>query len=149
MVKTLTRDHGSELSGHQAFTGATGVPVYFCHPRSPWERPTNENTNGLLRDYFPKSVDLAGVQQADLDRAAYELNTRTATSTRLAHAGGPLYVVVCVHLLRPPMPKGTDLSQHSADELEVIQRSLNDRPRKTLGYMTPSEAYAQVVASTA
>lgn len=58
-----------------ASPNATGIPVYFCHPRSPWERP-NENANGLLRNYFPKGADLAAVTQTDLDRAAHELNTR-------------------------------------------------------------------------
>ncbi len=76
MVKTLTWDQGNELAAHETFTNATSVPVYFCHPRSPWQRPTNENTNGLLRNYFPRGADLAAVTRDDLDRAAHELNTR-------------------------------------------------------------------------
>ena len=96
--KTLTWDRGKELSGHALFAMETGTQVFFADPHSPWQRPSNENTNGLLRQY---------------------------------------------------LPKGTDLSGLSRRELDMIQDSLNGRPRKTLGYLTPSEKLAEFLALTA
>ena len=97
LVRTLTWDQGKELSSHVQFSVDTGVAVYFCDPHSPWQRGSNENTNGLLRQYFPK---------------------------------------------------GTDLSVHSAEDLARAAASLNNRPRKTLGYMAPSEKLAELLAPT-
>jgi IS30 family transposase len=96
--RSITYDQGPEMSEHVRFSVDTGVDVFFCDPKSPWQRGTNENTNGLLRQYLPKR---------------------------------------------------TDLSIYNQRQLDAIANSLNTRPRKTLGFMTPSEAFAEAVATTA
>lgn len=97
LMKSLTWDRGTELAAHRAFTVATDVQVYFCDPYSPWQRGSNENTNGLLRQYLPRGTDLSAVTQRQLDAIALRLNTR---------------------------------------------------PRLTLGFHTPADKLAQIVAST-
>lgn len=94
LKRTLTYDQGGEMSQHKLFTKETKITVYFAHPHSPWERGTNENTNSLLRQYFPR---------------------------------------------------GTDFSKISRTRLKEVQDELNDRPRKTLGFYTPHEKFAELL----
>lgn len=86
--RTLTWDQGKELALHQQITAATGTPVFFCDPHSPWQRGSNENTNGLLRDYFPKGTDLSHITPQELQKVTDEINDRprkTLSWARPAH----------------------------------------------------------------
>jgi IS30 family transposase len=76
LYKSLTWDRGSEMADHQRFSLATDIQVYFCDPQQPWQRGSNENTNGLLRQYFPKGMDLSNINQNRLNAVARQLNER-------------------------------------------------------------------------
>jgi IS30 family transposase len=76
LYKSLTWDRGKEMADHKRFTLATDISVYFCDPQSPWQRGSNENTNGLLRQYFPKGIDISAYSQAQLNAVARRLNER-------------------------------------------------------------------------
>jgi IS30 family transposase len=76
LYRSLTWDRGKEMADHRRFTLASDIQVYFCDPQHPWQRGSNENTNGLLRQYFPKGVNLSGVTRAKLNTVARELNER-------------------------------------------------------------------------
>jgi IS30 family transposase len=96
LMASLTWDRGMELAYHKHFSVATDVDVYFCDPQSPWQRGSNENTNGLLRQYFPKGSDLSAYSQSDLDAVALRLNTRPRKTLGFQTPGATLAKAVAL-----------------------------------------------------
>ena len=92
--KSLTWDRGTELAAHKDFTVSTDVAVYFCDPHSPWQRGSNENTNGLLRQYFPDGTDLSSLSQTELNRVARQLNERPRKTLGFRTPADTLYAGV-------------------------------------------------------
>ena len=102
-MASLTWDRGMELAAHKTFSLATDVRVYFCDPQSPWQRGSNENTNGLLRQYFPDGTDLSTFTQAQLNIIARRLNMRPRKTLGYDTPADRLADLRCVDALNPPL----------------------------------------------
>ena len=109
LYRSLTRDRGNEMADHKRFTLAIDIKVYFCDPQSPWQRGSNENTNGLSRQYLPKGIDLSTYSQAELNAIARRLNDRPRKTLNYEQGNGEGQGHPTRWLLRA-MPLPTDRS---------------------------------------
>ena len=121
--RSLTWDRGMELARYQHFTLATKMAVYFCDPQSPWQRGTNENTNGLLRQYFPSGTDLRSFSQSALDRTALELNQRPRKTLGFRTLAESLVCSCCIDRLNRPLLKSRADSQSPLLAIPRVERS--------------------------